>query len=407
MLESIAINKRIHPHVRQPFSVGHLAECLLFYGRVDAVISPSELEELICRCGVETLVTLLSTGALSLYLTLKAFGTTVTPNTARVNYAVLSMVNTSIEIQTYKALQKVYRHAHKSKHYQAQLLPYIREYEYEYDLIGGFLLNESFSTSAFREVVKQTFPDYPIPLDLTYKMFTDEKRSLPEEMGTDHTLETETNFDIQQFERDLLKHGITGHRNFAVTFMMQVAAAIKDIDVASHFQSELSTEESSAPIIQNAILKLDQYKPSNQAVIVEFNEHVINGFPSVADAINSGRRSFSDFMLLLDRSQRFRDWLRQAPDDSDSTIISEYLRANEVDVFTDSTLHKALKFIVVSTPLALNPITLAGQPDVLNNGINLIAGTAIDLFADLAFRRFNQWKPNQFVQNDLKNFLVA
>lgn len=404
MLESIAINRRSNPNIEQPFSIGHLAECLLFYGKVNAVISRLELVEIIRKCGIDSLIRLLSSDALSLHINLDFFGSNRTPKTSRLNYAVYKVANQDIQVTAYRALYEVYRNSYKCNQYVDRLMPFLTQYNYDFDLIGGFLIDEKFTTKAFREIVKQTFPDYPIPLDLTFQLHRAERGNAPEEQGTDFTFVPETNFDIDAFEKDHLKYKKSA-ANIGVTFLMQAAAAIQDVDVSSQFKSELASEDLTAPLIQNAILNLDQYKPNNQEAITHFTQHIVTGCPSVLDAINSGKRSFDDFMRLYEQSQQFKEWLLKASDDSDHTIINEYMKANNAVTFTDGRLYKLLKFLVVSTPIALTPIVLQGQPDVVNNVANLLAGTAADTYTDFIAQRFNHWKPNQFVGGNLGDFL--
>jgi hypothetical protein len=318
-----------------------------------------------------------------------------------------SIVDHSLAKLIFQTVSKVYGGGYRSLQYAKRLIPLLNQHDYGEELFSGFLINERFTTTAFREVVRQTSPDYPVPTDLNFRLYNVEKSNAPEELGTSFTFETETNFDIKEFEKYLYNSDIEGHTNFSVTFMMQAAAAIQDVDVASQFKSELSSEESSAPIIQKAILNLDQYKANNSEAITEFNEHIITNCPSVADAIDSGMRSFDDFMHLFERSQQFREWIRQAPDDSDhNSIINEYMKANEAEVFTGSKLYKALKF-VAALPITLVPIVLPNQTELANDALNLIVGSTADSYIDFISNRFNHWKPSQFVKSDLNNFLKS
>ncbi|SFE52447.1 hypothetical protein [Spirosoma endophyticum] len=405
MLDSIAINLHASSRKNQRFTIGHLAECLLFYGKVDAVISRIELEEIIRKCSVEHLVELLSSGALSLHINLEFFGSNQTPRTARLNYAIYKVVNHNVETTLYKALYGVYRSAYKCSQYVKQLMPFLNEYKYEFDLVGGFLIDEQFTSKAFREVVRSVYEEYPIPTDLKFQLHPVPKSTAIEEIGTQFTFETETNFDLSQFEKHLEKSGIKGYKDFGVNFMMRASAAIQDVDVSSYFKSELSAEESNASIVQKAILNLDQYQANNGEVITEFHQFVIPECPSIADAIDLGMKTFADFMHLYRHAQQFRKWLSEMPDDGDHSIINEYIKFVEMTPFTNSSLFKWLKLIFVSAPIAINPINLAGQPDLVNNIVNFLAGTAADQYVDLLAQRFNHWRPNQFVQGPLKNFL--
>ncbi|AUD06478.1 hypothetical protein [Spirosoma pollinicola] len=406
MLESIAINRRVHPNLKQPFTTGHLAECLLFYGQVNAVISPSEFEELVRKCSIDNLRYLLASEALKLHIRLASFGSNQTPGTLRLNYAVYTQVGLTLESIIYQTLYKIYHNSYKCNVYVKQLMPFLDLFEHEYSLIDGFLQMPEFTTKAFREIVSQVIPNYPIPLNLFFRLHEVPKGNAPEELGTKFTFESETNFNLQQFKTDLLSQGITGHSDFGVTFLMRASDAIEDVDVSSRFKSELSADDSNSPIVQKAILDLDQYKPNNQEAITQFNEHVITDCPSVADAIDQGMRSFDEFIPLFKESRKFRHWIHSIPDDEDyRSIVNEYMKENNAKVFTDGVFYKVLKFLSVTAPVAITPIVLPKQPEIGNAVVNLAVGTAMDSFADVAFSQFNGWKPNQFVQKDLVPFL--
>jgi hypothetical protein len=402
MLESIAVNRRANPSIEQPFTVGHIAECLLFYGKVNAVISPAELTELIKNCSIETLTMLLSSQLLNLHLSLTSFGSHQS-GLKRAGFGMFSQKGIDLQAAVYMAVKGVYRDSAKSLKAQDQLLPYIKQYNYSNDLVDGYLVDNKFSVTAFREVVKQIYPDYPIPLKLTFNLHQTEPKTQVEYVFNNHLVEVETNFNLDHFIRDMNKQGITGYNDFLTIYIMKVSGAIQDIDIASNFKSELSTEESNSPIVQKAILRLDDYKASNEGVITEFNEIVLDGLPSISMAIDSGMRSLDDFMYLFERSQKFKEWILNNP--NDYSIVAEYLKASDAEAFTGGNFYKLLKFLYMAAPMAFNPLAIPGVEEAVNTGVNLVTGAAADTLSDLVFKRFDSWKPNQFVTKDLKPFL--
>lgn len=406
MLESIAINRSLNENLKQPFTAGHLAECLLYYGQVNAVVSSLELTELVRKCGIDNLILLLSSQALRLHVIFSAFGVSRTAGTNRFNYGLYSNTkDKDIRTLTYRALYKTYHNAIKCDQHTERLAPLISQYDQESSLVRGFLIQEDFTTKAFRETLKHTFPDYPVPLDLRYRLYPAEKSDAPAELAAKYTFEMETNFDTAQFERDLIKHKAATNPSIGVDFIMQAGSAIQDIDVASTFQSELSSDDDNRPIIQNAILNLDVYKPNNAEAILDFKVHELPGCPSVAEVIDSGQQSFDEFMRLFDRSQRFKEWIRNASDDSDHTIITEYQKACEAQDFTGGWAFKLLKFVVVDAPIAASPLVFTEQPALLSSAVNLVVGPLISEATSHLAARFNRWKPNQFVQKTLTPFL--
>lgn len=171
--------------------------------------------------------------------------------------------------------------------------------------------------------------------------------------------------------------------------MMEVGGAIQNLKIASDFGTEISSEESSALIIKDAIVSLNFQVNHSERKITEFNDFIIGDFPSVSETINSGYRGFDDFLKLLEKAEKFKGWINGIP--HDSNIVKDYIKAGQIEDFTNNSVFKTLKFLLVSVPLDFLPVPIIGAT----------AEAAIDVLID----KMRKWKPNQFVENDLSSFV--
>lgn len=388
MFESITINRRDNPFYKQPFSVGHLAECLLFYGKVNIIISPKELELLIKKCDIERLVELIESERLSISISMGTLGSLGAPNTSRFGYGMFFKKGEDLESATYRAIHSVYKNSIKSSKNKNLILPYLTTHDYKSEVVDEFLKNKDFTTKTFKQAIQRTYPGYPIPLGSSFEL---EKTSPQDasEKTVSNVYRIETDFDLKGFENELMKKS-DDDRNFGfpVTYIMAIANAIHDLKISSDFQTEISTNEISSEIIKDIVEFVQIYYNNSESKIIDFKNCVIGNLPSIAETIDSGHKSFDDFLQLLNRSQKFSTFLRGVP--FDANIVNEYINEVNAKDFTDNLFFKVARFVT-----SVN-INFTASP---------VIGLPLEWGLDYLLDKLKMWKPNQFVETDLKPFV--
>jgi len=121
------------------------------------------------------------------------------------------------------------------------------------------------------------------------------------------------------------------------------------------------------------------------------------GLPSIRNAVNTGQRTIGDVIRLVEKAEKFKDWLKNQKEGAD--LRNAYLSAVTHIDWAEKFPPRALRWLIFAaasgvTGLVLNPLTgaLAGA-----------ALSATDSF--LIDRLVKGWKPNQFVDGPLKSFL--
>jgi hypothetical protein len=128
-----------------------------------------------------------------------------------------------------------------------------------------------------------------------------------------------------------------------------------------------------------------------------FQDELIDGLPRIGEAVNSRARSFADVIRLVESSQKFKAWLKkQAPDEA---LRKTYLEEVAHLDWADKLPPKALRWLLF-TGAGIGLGAVGGPVAGMLAGVALSAG---DTFLLDKFLR--GWKPNQFVEGPLKDFL--
>lgn len=128
-----------------------------------------------------------------------------------------------------------------------------------------------------------------------------------------------------------------------------------------------------------------------------FQEFVFDDARAIREAINSGHRNMAEFAELVAEAQQFKSWIKGQPEDGDmrKAYLAEVGRLS----WCDKVPRKSARWaIFTATGIALSSVT---APAV--GAITGAALSAIDYF--LVDQIAQGWKPNQFVEGPLREFL--
>ena len=161
-----------------------------------------------------------------------------------------------------------------------------------------------------------------------------------------------------------------------------------DMHLAAFYGGDFVTTTVNSALVRWRQAHLFERSSLNRQAREQFSELVLTDYPSIRDVIDSGERSFSEFLKLLDKAQKFKTWL--AKTNPDQKLVSQYIEALKSDTWADKAPVKALRYMFsLGTGLA-DPT--AG-----------VASGAADAF--LLDNFLKGWRPNHFVDDRLKRFL--
>jgi len=161
-----------------------------------------------------------------------------------------------------------------------------------------------------------------------------------------------------------------------------------DMALASFYGGDFVTSEVTSSIIQVRHMELLRRANLNTTSRREFIEVVLPDSPSLAEVIDSGERTLDEFLLLLDKAARFKDWLKKV--NPDENLVRSYMRDITSEGWIQRLPAKSLRYILTLGLDATNPV--AG-----------LAAGFIDNF--VVEKLLSGWRPNHFVAGRLEPFI--
>lgn len=158
--------------------------------------------------------------------------------------------------------------------------------------------------------------------------------------------------------------------------------------LAAYYGGDFYTSEVESDIIQIKNKQILTRANINRNIQNQFFTILLNGCPDVASVLNSGERSFEEFLELMSKANKFKKWLKEkSPDDN---LINNYIDDITSSGWINQTPSKIIRYLTSTSLGFVNPIT------------GIIA-TALDTFL---LEKLNLgWKPNQFINKKLKPFV--
>ncbi|MCX7275980.1 MAG: hypothetical protein NTZ15_01430 [Burkholderiales bacterium] len=161
-----------------------------------------------------------------------------------------------------------------------------------------------------------------------------------------------------------------------------------DMHLAAFYGGDFVTTTANSALVRWRQAHLFERSSINRQAREQFSELVLADYPSVRDVIDSGERTFSEFLKLLDKAQKFKIWL--AKTNPDQKLVTQYIEALKSDTWADKAPVKVLRYLFSLGTGSLDP----------TGGIASGAGDAL-----LLDKLLKGWRPNHFVDDRLKRFL--
>lgn len=162
-----------------------------------------------------------------------------------------------------------------------------------------------------------------------------------------------------------------------------------DMHLAAYYGGDFTTTAPNSALVRWRQAHLLDRTNLNREEKENFSEIILPDYPSVREVIDSGERSFTEFLKLLDKAQKFKVWLAKA--NPDQKLVGQYIEALKADTWTEKTPIKTLRYVVSLGAGLVDPT------------LGVIAGVADAFVLD---RYLKGWRPNHFVDSRLKPFVA-
>ena len=394
MFEALAIRQRSGALPTAPFDVGLLAEALVFYSEVTLIANRSVFETLLDYCPADVLAELLESRFLRLaYEEQDVAVITTDAGTANETHDPITWSMPDLELQRFlpSLLATRIGKSGKARRLSNRLARHIERIHHQQSLADAArddLLNENYVTGSVQTLLARYVPSYP--RDRAYF------RTIP----SGKKLAVETNIDFAQANLEYHTHIPATHSSLNSAYLLAHLVNVRaDLHFAARYASEMALDSVPALIIREQLGQLLSAREHSGRNIERFQEFVYGDGRAIGEAIRSKERNFADLLPILERSRKFKEWLKGRAAQSD--LVREYFREVTQETWTDRLPVKGVRwFLFTAGGLGLD---LAGA-----GGLGTAAGVGLSAFdAFIMDKLLSGWKPNQFVSQHLASFVAG
>lgn len=402
MFESIVI-RRLQSSTG-PFDIGQLAEILLFYGKAHLHLEDGGLAHLLRELGSDQLQMLVDNNYVDITYFNQGLGVRSTQTAPFIHsfcsYSFAGTNEGGIFKNKNEKFQNIFERALgksvTTKKAAGKLLTSISEDDYsskyEHDEGIAGLANEDLSDQAYiRNAIKialnELVPNYKLPPSWLFNIY-----KVSDGFAIDSDL------DFVEINSEYHKLVSPEHSSITPAYLADfLLRARADICIASKYESDFATTSVSSRIMRAKFANLLGNRYTNANEIELFQEFYLDDAHAIRDALNSGEKNFADFIGILEKSTKFKNWLQSV--DAEEKLVREYYKSVTSDTWVEKLPTKGTRFGIFTGAGLLIDILATG-------GIATAGGLALGAADSLILDSFIKgWRPNHFVDGPLTKFI--
>lgn len=379
--------------------IGFIAESLLYYKQVILIAGQQTLPTLLKHGDIGIILDLLSSKLLRICVCEDMLGVGSQINEAgKTEHVVTKLTSDSLKTEAY-LYETLFRYTGRqgySRRIVQRILPFVESISFNKeigDMVRGDLSENTYTKSAICDMIKYYSPDYDITPNQFEYSYTPTGN---ENWFGGKTFLFDSNLDFDKINK-AIQNNPDGKIISPTGVMLNILETRGDMHIASLLNAEIATSAVHTSLMKLKFKEIYTKTKKSQNEIFQFNEFTLDNGNAIAEILNEGSRDFKDFIKILDKAEKFKNWLTSIQDDK--SIIKEYHKAVASDTWIDKLPHKIARWsFFTGTGLELDL--------VLNNHIATILGVAIS-FGDafLIDKIAKGWRPNIFVEQQLKPFV--
>ena len=397
MFEKIVIRR--HADGQNPIDAGLLAETLLFYEHVHILFDRSNLNSILKTIGADNLILLLDEKRISgTFLSDNLGAITTTQNNIQFhNYMAFQIAadkdGTKISTKDWvtrgfvDALGDERSARKKAKQFIDRIS--FRAHNSAPPNSSGNILDAArkdlddreYVQAAVEIILRNAVPGFALPRNWFCYVV---KRQL------DFLLCT--NLDFTSINKEYHKWILPTQNSITSSWLLaNLLDARADMFFAADYMAEFATDKIRSDLIKIRFQDLLKRRFANDQQLEAFQDLIFGNARAIRETVNSGEKSFDEFLNVLEKASRFKRWLSEG--NPDAQLIGEFYKAATAETWADNLPTKFIRF-VICTFASLIPVAgpVAGP----------VVGLGDAIFAD---RLIKGWKPNQFVEGPLRRFI--
>ena len=376
-------------------SAGQIAEALLFYQNVHLVIDMGSFGQLVRQLGPGTLVSLLQRSDCTAVYCEETLGTHSQSVGPMQTHSFIAFKLTGHEgLGTFKTREDRVAYmlenegvaATDAKRFAKSFLKYAPARK----LSGDFYLKGGITTAARRDLDDSEFVRAAVnaALDRVGGAASLGEALKFDILGSELGLYVFNNIDFESINRR--RSGTVPPLNpiSPAHILTNILDARADLSLASFYGGDFVTSEVTSSIVQVRYSELLRRSQFNRDQLETFHQVTLPDYPALREVIDSGQRTFKEFLLLLDKATRFKEWLKTAA--VDEGLVRSYMAGISKDGWIQSVPAKTVRYLFTTALDAQYPLV----------------GTAAAIADSFIVEKLlGGWRPNHFVENRLGPFL--
>ncbi len=393
MLDSVCFV--INPQSDGIFQIdlGILAEAMIFYGSTTVIAKKQIVEQLVNSIGPEVILELLSEGFLKIKYQHTSSGIHTSNSNSSEHHQPISFFSPSHSLEQISPIifQKTTGRSGKGRRMGLKFQNYVTNFNDDKHLFDHFsndLDDSQYVESFVSKYLEWYTPEYSTN-GLSFK--------LEQSKGV---INIESNLNLDLINQHYHKRVAPSHSSITHAGILEsMLSTRRTIDQSSSEGSDLATNTLSSMLINCKLGSLFDRTKVQTGQFKEFQDFVFDDGKSIASAINRGEQTFANLLELLRSSREFKKWLvgKQA----DAKLVREYFKEVTKNSWIDKLPTKTVRWLMfMGLGLGVDSLGAGGLGTVVGAAIS-----AADTF--ILDRIVKGWKPNQFVDNQLKKFVKA
>jgi len=379
-----------------PISAGNIAEALLYYQKVHLIIDRNTLFGLIRQLGSKGVLSLVSRHDLSSVYCEEMLGTQTRTFGATEFHSVVSFrlagppdteLKTPHERMQAELEFKGIVPKPDAKRFTEQFLKRvpIRRFTGDHFVKDGIhelaaldISDIDYLKHALRTTIAATPGGYDAGDGFNVEIFKSDTEGV--------SIFTDIDFDRINKRREKLAPSLEALK--LPLLLTNIIEARADIVLSSFYGGDFVTSSLTSQLIQLKYAELLRRTNLNASSQRNFSSVLLPDTPSLAEVIDSGERSFDDFLTLLDKANRFKDWLKATNPDED--LLQTYIRDISSKSWIEKLPTKSIRYMLTLALDATNPVA------------GMVAGFVDNFVIE---KLLSGWRPNHFVSTNLAPFV--
>jgi hypothetical protein len=370
--------------------IGAIAEALLFYGHVSIIANTATIKFLLNRIPPLVLLHLIQSERVALYYLNDQVG--VRTNERHNAFPLHDLVAFSSPQHTiHNTPSTVFYEMTHNKFASRQFAKVVKPIDhglFDQKAVLSSFDNYEVIESAVNRIVHAIAPNYKQPESIRFRIERERQGFV-----------IDTNINFSELNIDYHRTVPKEHSSISPAYLLSLFQGTQEeLYFAGQLNSEVAVSALNREIHAQTIDSILNRRFKSEVQIEAFCALTLDSGHAIREAVNSEKVPFAKVVRLLDKADKFREWIEKQPADED--LIKSYYHAIIEDSWVEKLPAKTTRWSVFTgAGLAIDMVGAGG--------LGTSIGVALGAFDTFVFDKIiGGWKPHQFVESELSELFT-